>query len=529
MAAPARVSPAAIVVLGLSLGIFATGIKWGAWVASGADSYGYVSQAALWRDGQLVVSQPFAEVDGWPTSVEGVTPLGYAPRVSEHRRADIVPTYSFGLPIVMAPFLAVGGPQAVYLVVPLLGALTVWLTYLMGTRLAGRWVGLAAAALFAASPAFLIDVVAPTSDVAVTAWWTLALALLTFAKPSAAAGAGLASALAVATRPNTAVLVPVFMVSLLHEAWQEPTSVAFKRLLLFAITSLSGVVFVAAVNAHLYGSPFMSGYGRLADIYAIGNVAANLHTYPLWLVQTQTPLVALALVGPVWWRSAGYPGTRLDGPGRTILFWAAFMLAAVAGYFFYKPWDDWVYLRFLLPAYPPLAVFTALGVAAAVSRLRRVHRAAPRIAAVLIVVAAAAWTVRWSVAHRLLEGWETERRYVLAGDYIRSSLPHQAVLLSMQHSGSARYYSGRVTVRYDLLPPDRLDRVLEGLRALGYHPYFLLEHWEEDEFRAHFPGNRLASLDWLPIAIIARDRVRIYDPAQIDAGLRDRQLPAIID
>ena len=37
--------------------------------------------------------------------------------------------------MVMAAFKAVGGPNAVYYVVPLLGALTVWLTFVLGSRL----------------------------------------------------------------------------------------------------------------------------------------------------------------------------------------------------------------------------------------------------------------------------------------------------------------------------------------------------------------------------------------------------------
>jgi hypothetical protein len=41
------------------------------------------------------------------------------------------------------------------------------------------------------------------------------------------------------------------------------------------------------------------------------------------------------------------------------------------------------------------------------------------------------------------------------------------VLLAMAHSGSATYYSGRPTLRYDLLAPSRLDRVVDVLRERG--------------------------------------------------------------
>jgi asparagine N-glycosylation enzyme membrane subunit Stt3 len=43
--------------------------------------------------------------------------------------------------MLMAVFKLIGGAKAVYLVVPLLGGLAVWATFLMGSRLAGAFVG----------------------------------------------------------------------------------------------------------------------------------------------------------------------------------------------------------------------------------------------------------------------------------------------------------------------------------------------------------------------------------------------------
>ena len=55
----------------------------------------------------------------------------------------------------MAMFAAVGGPSAVYLVVPLFGALAVWMTGRLGQRLGGAPVAIGSAALLAASPTFI--------------------------------------------------------------------------------------------------------------------------------------------------------------------------------------------------------------------------------------------------------------------------------------------------------------------------------------------------------------------------------------
>ena len=47
-----------------------------------------------------------------------------------------------------------------------------------------------------------------------------------------------------------------------------------------------------------------------------------------------------------------------------------------------------------------------------------------------------------------------ERRYADVGTYIHQALPPNAVVFSVQHSGSVRYYSGRMTIRWDLIDRD---------------------------------------------------------------------------
>ena len=100
----------------------------------------------------------------------------------------------------------------------------------------------------------------------------------------------------------------------------------------------------------------------------------------------------------------------------------------------------------------------------------------------------------------------------MIGDAIAQRLPADAVILAMQHSGSVRYYAGREIVRYDLVPPQRLDRLMKRLRRLGHHPYLLLDDWEVPEFRQRF-GHRsvLGALDWPPVLELDYVHVRIWD------------------
>src|SRR5687768_9955279 len=71
---------------------------------------------------------------------------------------------------------------------------------------------------------------------------------------------------------------------------------AFARALIFGMAVLPGALAVAAINQHLFGSPFVSGYGRLGDLFVWGRVAANLRNYLGWLVEAQTPVVLCGLV-----------------------------------------------------------------------------------------------------------------------------------------------------------------------------------------------------------------------------------------
>jgi large subunit ribosomal protein L31 len=99
----------------------------------------------------------------------------------------------------------------------------------------------------------------------------------------------------------------------------------------------------------------------------------------------------------------------------------------------------------------------------------------------------------------------------VAGRYIAQHLPERAVILTMLHSGTVRYYSGRPTIRYDFIPPADLESVVAGVRRLGYEPYIVVDwFWEEDRFREQFAGESpLGRLDWEPI-VIEPGSVRLY-------------------
>lgn len=107
----------------------------------------------------------------------------------------------------------------------------------------------------------------------------------------------------------------------------------------------------------------------------------------------------------------------------------------------------------------------------------------------------------------------SEAKFRIAGDYIRRTLPPRAVVLTVWHSGSVRYYGERLSIAWDGFPPQDLEPTLAALEREGRTPCLLLETMEDARFRERFRGaSPLAALDWPPAAVIGRE-VRIYRPA----------------
>ena len=134
------------------------------------------------------------------------------------------------------------------------------------------------------------------------------------------------------------------------------------------------------------------------------------------------------------------------------------------------------------------------------------------VALAALVAVAASHTVRFIGEKDIMGNAEAERRrYLDAAVYLDAALPPDAVVFAMQHSGSVRYYAGRLTMRWDVLEPGSLDRAVDVFRARGLPAYALLESWEEEDFRRRFAGQRtLARLDRGPLAKSADGELHLY-------------------
>lgn len=477
------------------------GLIWGTHVAGGHDSYSYLSQAELFASGHVMHVEPLAAAATWEKGPDAFVPVGHVPAFS--RPDASVPMCSPGYPIAMAIVRLLGGRSAMFAVVPVLGALTVWLTFVLGRRIGGETSGAAAAMLMAASPAFLYQVVQPMSDVPATALWTAALVALTHPQliesSWRSALGGMATGAAILIRPNLAPIAGVAaLVVFCHRPM--PARGVVRTWIAFAVGVAPFVVVVALLQNAMYGSPFRSGYGSLGLLFKLEHVWPNLQRYPLWLLQTETPIVLLAFLAPWLMRD---PLAR-----RRALWLLAFVGAVFACYIPYDVFDAWWYLRFVLPAYPALLVLTASALMALLARAGETWRWAGVVAVALLSV----FLARGAVERHAFGLWEFERRFRLAGDYVAAHLPQNALIVTAQESGSVRFYSGRPTLTWRALPPDGLDRALIFVRAHGYRPYLLIETGEQAEFVQHFEGKSpLGNLGWPP-GVDINHMLRIYDP-----------------
>ena len=502
----ARASDRAL-VLAMAGAVAAAGMAYNTTAANGPDQYGYVSQADLWLDGNLHVPQPWAEHVPWPSKRWSFAPLGYRP-VEEEDRWENVPTYSPGLPLLMAAAKFVGGQEALFAIVPLFGGLMVLATWGLGRRLASSRAGLVAAWLVATSPAFLLHLVVPMSDVATAGAWTIALYFLIGGGIPATAGAGIAAGVALMIRPNLFLVAAVM--GLYAVLRQVPSGAGWRYRIVsglaFGLPLLASGLAIAAIYQSLYGSPFVSGYGRFSDQFAWANLLPNIRNYFSWFVDTQTVIglvglaVALIPLRRVW------PGVA---DRRAPVMLAALLVVTWVQYFAYLVFDNFRYLRFLLPTWP----FVMLGVGVVAVGLTRRGRPSLTLATAALVLGVGITCWRQAAQEGAFRAWQSDRRFVAVARLVRDVTPPNSAVLAMIHSGSLRYYGGRMTIRYDILDQGWLDRGVEWLTARGVPVYALLEDWEIEPFATRFSGERLAQRIGRPPTLEYRsnETIRLYD------------------
>jgi hypothetical protein len=500
----------ALLVAGLA---FAITVRFNGFVAPYTDPAGYVGAGSRWLAGDLyrpVAAQFHPQL---PNRDSVGSPLGFRPGTVA---GTDVSEYPLGLPVGLAAAMAPFGELGAHLVGPACAALLVWSTFAVGAAMAGGWAGVLAAVLIAASPVTLRHAVYVSSDVPCAAFLVLAWRLSLRPGAGAAAAAGAAATAAVMIRPNAAPLAAVAGSLVLLGgasatfAWREWR---WRHALIFAAMAAVGPAMVMWSNAVLYGGPLQASYREVATFFARDHIVPNLRRYPLWLIQTHSnaALAGLAAVPLAWWRARRSPDSRT---GLVVAHSAAAMVAINAAIIFpYLVFEQWTYLRFMLPAMAALFILLAalmVWAARALMQTRWSRWLAP------LALAPAALVIWYGVpeGQSALRDWRVTHPVLLMGRYLREVVPPNAVVLSFMHGGTVEHFTGRPIVRMDLIVPD-LDRVIDLLQRQGYRPVIVLDEVMEAPHMARtYPTSQFKELDWPPRASFAAfGRIWYLDPA----------------
>jgi len=442
--------------------------------AGGSDSSGYLNSARMLAEGRAAM--PMRLLPGLdPATLPAYThvPLGFVPDAD---LATMRPTYPVGLPLLAAAASRLASWDAAPGWVMGFHALAgLGLVYLLARRagLGAEW-ALLGALMLAASPLYLFFALQFMSDVPALVWVTAAiyLAWCSRERPGLAAAAGGAFALAVLVRPTNLLAAAPLAIAL---------GCSWPRWGLAALGGLPGAAFLAAYNVAAYGRILTTGYGSVADQFSWAVVPATLAHYAVWLPALLSPFIVLAVALSV-------PRGERRWPTVLLAAWALLFLAFYL--FDIHTHEFWWYLRFVLPAAPALIVAALRRAAALVRPLR------PWAVRCCLAAAAAAVVVNglaWSRHLYLTAVVDEELTYPQTAAWLREHVPANAVIASMQTSGTLLYYTRFTFFRWDMIGRSEFERIERACAAQGRPIYAALFAYEIDApdqgaFARHLPG-----------------------------------------
>lgn len=441
--------------------------------AGGSDSSGYMNQARLLAQGRIHV--PVRALPGLKAgdfSEFLYSPLGFRPD-----RDTIVPTYPIGLPLLIAAAAAIlGWSQAANVVIVLHALAAIVLIYALARAMTIRWRGaLVAAVCLGASPLFLFFSLQTMSDTPALTW--VCATAWTAWRARERGGwwplwTGFCFSVAVLIRPTDVLLAPALVI-----AWWP---LWHRRTLLGILGGLPGAAALLIYNQAAYGSAFATGYGEAGTLFQSGVVEQTALHYLYWLPLLFTPAVVcfpLLVLRPT--RAACF-----------LLVWAAAYLGFYVCY--YHTHEAWWYLRFILPAAPALILGWIWALRPYLQWIPA--RSLAAALAIAAIVGTYAYVIRRDRLPALSAG-KGERTYPLAMDWLRANVPPGSVLLCMQTSGAAFYYTPFTLLRWDEIERKNEPEVAEAAANAGRPIYAALFPFEQKEvLDKRMPG------DWRKLA-----------------------------
>ena len=451
---------------------------------SGSDPFCYVQMAVDFaRHGTFAHRFPLtAQVAAWGLSPGPALPAGYWLPAGPDAA---ITCYPFGFPLLLAAGYALGGEVALWLVTPLLALATVGATWALaqvlfdpfdGEPRGRRWaVGAVAAWIVATSYAQMRLAIVPMSDVPAQLFSTMALTLTLAAERkrrallSALAGAALG--VAYLMRHTSLVLLAPLAVILAQSwpSWSEERGWWRRQLALGLAAAL------VALPDLFYHQRWLGGFWR-GENPEIGRQAGLANVWPsltAFIEYLAYPgefgwLLPLLLVGAyVLWR-------RRRAAFAVLAAWTLALAAIYAPVHTTALFQNGA--RYLLPAFPALALTVGAGVVRFLEALARHGRSALIIALALLV---APFILRTPLHKPLLAQYPTfgylspAQRAEFAA--LGAALPEDVVIAcSDADSGPLFWHTGHATLRPQGWTEQEFTRFLRHVAAQGI-PLYLLD------------------------------------------------------
>ena len=453
--------------------------------AAGSDSSGYLNNARLLSNGQLIIEQ--RSIRGQPSEAlpsYAFVPLGFMPAPNH----QMVPTYPMGLSLMIMGVSYLTGWTHAADVTLLLNALGSVVVIYFLARLSGlsRSLAFLATIILGSSTIFICQALVGMSDVPALAWCSLAilLAMLTRQEDRWALASGAAVAMSVLVRPSDALVVVPVAIAI---------GLRWRRWVWLCVGGLPGVIFGSLLNLELYGSIFKTGYGDVGGLFEPEYVPLGLAAYARWLPEMLTPGIFAIVLAPLCLRSRQRVLAILGG-------WIFILLGFYSAYLFTH--ENWTYMRFPLPAFGAMIILMLLIYQEGLRKLGSTARWAVSVAGLAFALI---WNGYWMISYGALNFARGEKNYFLASEWVNANLPENAVLLAMQTSGALLYYTKFTFVRWDQFTKPTFPMIEQRAAEAGSPIYAVLFPFEKKEvLEDRMPGhwNLVATID--PITIWRR-------------------------
>jgi hypothetical protein len=301
---------------------------------------------------------------------------------------------------------------------------------------------------------FVFQALQPMSDVLAAMWSVAAVAAAVEGRERSGwnYAAGLCFGIAVLVRPTSALMIVPLAFALGDR----------KAAIRFAAGGLPAAVVLGVYNLAAFGTLLGTGYeaGGATREFAFDYFPARIVHYLRWTAEQ----FGVAIIAAVVALAARFV------PARTRWLLGSWFAAFVFLYSFYSFYDEWWYTRFLLPAYPAVAVAAGIAFARLI--------AWQRIAGVMLLIVALAWEGHEITRFAVLYTDEDQHFARAVAEWAGRELPPRSMVLSMEYSGALLYYTSHRPVRWDFAPAS------EALALAP--PYALLMPHEEGPFLAKF-------------------------------------------